>query len=239
LYSIKIFLLAPLLGICANSAQSQDAVRHAVVPLHTMAPGQWVEKVWGDPSKPGEPFVLRIHQDAGYITLPHAHSTDENITVVKGRWSLGMGPRYDQAALEPMETGSFGMAPGNMAHFALSETETVLQVHGIGPFTSTVVDPVYELTDKGVFSLTSLLLPGRPISSSPPSCFSLRINARVRGDLGEGHVVGARCSPANQITEYWVQKPNGQRFWATLQQLRKPQRLEGRGKLTRQRPNTR
>ena len=113
MYSIKIFLLAPLLGICANSAQSQHAVRHAVVPLHTMAPGQWVEKVWGDPSKPGEPFVLRIHQDAGYITLPHVHSTGESITVVKGRWSLGMGPRYDQAALEPMETGSFGMAPRN------------------------------------------------------------------------------------------------------------------------------
>jgi hypothetical protein len=229
-YSIKIFLLAPLLGICANSAQSQDAVRHAVVPLHTMAPGQWVEKVWGDPSKPGEPFVIRIHQDAGYITFPHAHSTDESITVVKGTWSLGMGSRFDQAGLEPMETGSFGMAPKNMAHFALSKTETILQVHGIGPFTSTVVDPVYELTDKGVFSLTSLLLPGRPISSSPPSCFSLRINAKVRGDLGEGHVVGARCSPTNQITEYWVQKPNGQRFWATLQQLRKPQPLEGHRK---------
>jgi hypothetical protein len=42
----------------------------------------------------------------------------------------------------------------------------------------------------------------------------------VRGDLGEGHVVAARCSPTNQITQYWVQTPNGQRFWATLQQLR-------------------
>jgi hypothetical protein len=220
MYSIKIFLLAPLLAICANNAQSQHAARHAVVPLHTMEPGQWVEKVWGDPSKPGEPFVLRIHQDAGYITLPHVHPIDESITVVKGSWSLGMGRRFNQAALEPMETGAFGMAPKNMAHFAWSKTETILQVHGIGPFTSTVVEPVYELTDKGVFSLTSLLLPGRPVSSSAPNCFTLRINAKVRGDPGDGHVVGARCSPTNQITEYWVQKPNGERFWATLQQLR-------------------
>ena len=74
MYSIKILLLAPLLGICANSAQSQHAVRPAVVPLRRMAPGQWVEKVSGDPSKAGEPFVLRIHQDAGYITLPHLHT---------------------------------------------------------------------------------------------------------------------------------------------------------------------
>lgn len=112
------------------------------------------------------------------------------------------------------------MAPKNMAHFALSNTETILQVNGIGPFTSTVVEPVYELTDKGVFSLTSLLLPGHAVSSSPPKCFGLRINARVSGVVGAGRVVGARCSPTNQITEYWVQKSNGQRFWATFQQLR-------------------
>jgi hypothetical protein len=82
-----------------------------------------------------------------------------------------------------------------------------------------VVEPVYELNEKGIFSLTSLLLPGRPTSSSPPDCFALKINARVRGELGEGLVVGARCSPSNQITQYWVQKSNGERFWATLQEL--------------------
>ena len=220
MYLMKVFVLSPLLAICANNAQAQHVGHHAVVPLNTMKPGQWVEKVWGDPSKSGEPFVLRIHQDAGYITLPHVHPIDESITVVKGSWSLGMGRRFDPARLEPMETGAFGMAPKNMAHFALSNTETILQVHGIGPFTSTVVEPVYELTEKGVFSLTSLLAPGRLTSSSPPDCFALKIKAKVRGEAGEGLVVGARCSPSNQITQYWVQKSNGERFWATLQELR-------------------
>jgi len=220
MYCIKVFVLSAALVVCVNNAQAQDVGHHLVVPLDTMKPGQWVENVWGDPAKSGEPFVLRIHQDAGYITLPHAHPIDESITVVKGSWSLGMGRRFDPARLEPMETGAFGMAPKNMAHFALSNTETILQVNGIGPFTSTVVEPVYELTDKGVFSLTSLLLPGDAVPSSPPKCFGLRINARVSGVLGVGRVVGARCSPTNQITEYWVQKSNGQRFWATFQQLR-------------------
>ncbi len=68
--------------------------------------------------------------------------------------------------------------------------------------------------------LTSLLAPGRPTSSGPPECFALKIGAQVRGDAGEGIVVGARCSPANQITEYWVRKPNGERYWATLQELK-------------------
>jgi hypothetical protein len=42
----------------------------------------------------------------------------------------------------------------------------------------------------------------------------------VRGDRGEGTVVSARCSPANQITEYWVRKSDDERFWDTLQELK-------------------
>jgi hypothetical protein len=204
-----------------NHAKSQDhSSSQSVYPLSKLQPGQWIEKVSGDFTKPGEPFVFRIHQDAGYITLPHTHPIDEYITVVKGTWSLGMGRRFNRSALQPMDTGSLGIAPKNMAHFAWSKTETILQIHGVGPFSSTVIEPVYELNAKGIFSLTSLLLPGTPTSSSPPDCFALKINAKVRGVPGEGLVVGARCSPSNQITQYWVQKSNGERFWATLQELK-------------------
>ena len=204
-----------------DSANAQNhSASHSVYPLSTFQPGQWVEKVSGDFTKPGEPFVFRIHQDAGYITLPHTHPIDENITVVQGSWALGMGRRFDRSALKPMDLGTFGIAPKNMEHFAWSKTETILQIHGIGPFSSTVVDPVFELTEKGVFLLTSLLMPGRPSSSSPPDCFALKINAKVLGAAGKGTVVGARCSPSNRITQYWVQKSNGERFWASFQELK-------------------
>lgn len=218
---VRIVVLVALLAPSTTFAQSQIPATHHVVSLHTFSSGQWVEKVSGDFTKPGEPFVFRIHQDAVYNTLPHVHPIDEHITVVKGTWSLGMGRRFNQSALEVMETGTYGVAPKNMAHFAFSKTETILQIHGIGPFASTVVEPVYELTDQGVFSLTSLLLPGVPTLSSPPDCFALRVNDQVLGDAGEGRVVSARCSPSNRITQYWIQKPNGERFWATLQQLQK------------------
>jgi hypothetical protein len=132
---------------------------------------------------------------------------DDNITVVQGSLWLGMGRRINRTALQPMELGTYGFVPKGMAHFGWSETESIIQVHGIAPFASTVVDPVYELADKGVFELTFLLAPGRPTSSSPPDCFGLKIGAQVRGDAGEGIVVGARCSPANQLTQYWIRKP--------------------------------
>lgn len=75
--------------------------------------------------------MFRIHQDAGYITLPHTHPMDENITVVQGSWSLAMGRRFDRSALKPMDLGTFGVAPKNMEHFARSKTETILQDVGI------------------------------------------------------------------------------------------------------------
>lgn len=222
MFSFRAIFLASLLALSfvGSPAQSPDPAAHGVVPLHTFAPGQWVEKVWGDPSKTGEPFVIRIHNDAGYIVLPHTHLIDENITVVQGSWSVGMGRRFSRSGLKPMELGSYGIVPKNMAHFGWAKTETVVQVHGIAPFSSTLVDPVYELTEKGAFLLTSLLQPGTPTLSSPTDCFALKIGARVHGDAGEGAVVSARCSPANQLTQYWIQKSNNERFWATLQELK-------------------
>lgn len=74
-------------------------------------------------------------------------------------------------------------------------------MHGIRPFAGTVVDPVYGLTDKDVILLTSLLQPGSPTWSSRPDRFALQIGAQIYGDAGEGMVVGARCSPANEITQ--------------------------------------
>jgi hypothetical protein len=222
-YRIKrIFALALLVGLslAGNNTKSQEPAPHGIVPLNNMPPEQWVERVWGDTDEPGKPFVIRIHNDAGYVVLPHVHPMDENITVVKGSWSLGVGRRFNRSGLEPMELGAFGYVQKNMAHFAWSKTETIVQVHGIGPFSSELVDPVYELTDKGVFLLASLLRPGRPTESSPPGCFTLKIGEGVQGDAGEGMVVGARCSPANQFTQYWVRKTNGERSWATLQELK-------------------
>jgi hypothetical protein len=214
------FALLPALFLVGNNASSEDLGHGGVVPLNRIASDQWIEKVSGDMDKPGLPFVIRIHHDAGYVVLPHTHPEDENITVLEGSWALGMGPRFKMSGLEPMELGAFGFVPKEMAHFGYAKAETILQVHGIGPFVNVPIDPVYQLTDKGVLSKTSLLKPGVPASSSPPDCFALKIGAHVRGERGEGIVVGALCSPANQFTQYWIQQPDSERFWATRQDLK-------------------
>jgi hypothetical protein len=121
--SSRILFFAVLLVLCGNDADSQDWARHQVVPLKRMPSKQWVETVSGDPQKAGVPFVIRIHNDAGYIVLPRTHPIDENITVVQGSWWLGMGERFTRSTLEPLELGAVGVVPKNMAHFAWSKTE--------------------------------------------------------------------------------------------------------------------
>ena len=217
--AIAISLLLALF-VAETRAASNDLVHGGVVPLHVIPSSQWIETVVGNMDEPGQPFVIRIHHDAGYVVMPHTHPEDENITVLTGGWALGMGARINMSALEPMEQGALGFVPKRMAHFGFAKVETVLQVHGIGPFVNLPIDPVYELTNKGVLSKTSLLKPGVPTSSSPPECFKLKIGTRAKSERGEGLVVGALCSPANQFTQYWIEQSNGQRFWSTREQLR-------------------
>lgn len=153
--------------------------------------------------------------------MPHTHPEDENIVVINGSWAVGMGDHFNKQALEPMEPGTYGLVPKKMAHFALSKTETIVQVHGIGPFTTTWVVPIYELTDKGVLLETSAAEPGRPTPTSPPGCFVLKPGTRVSSSYGGGVVVGAQCTPG-QLTQYRIEKADGERFWAERDELNTP-----------------
>ena len=197
---ITFALVVATLFVAGSYAQSEsDHGLPVVVPLHKMSAGQWVEKVWGDPGKPGEFFAIRIHNDAGYRVMPHVHPMDEHIVVVQGAWWFGMGSRFERSALKQIELGGFSIGPKNMPHFGWSKVESTIHVYGVGPFGTKLIDPVYELTGEGTFLLTSLLQPGTPTTSSPPECFALKIGARVKAGVGEGAIVRARCSPPTTL----------------------------------------
>jgi hypothetical protein len=216
-----LLVLAVLAVVSVRFLQAgfaQQPAQSHVVPLKEFLRDLRFETVSGDPAKSGAPFVIRIRAEAGYVIMPHTHTVDENIVVVKGSWALGMGDRFNREALEPMEVGSFGLVPKKMAHFALSKTDTIIQVHGIGPFTIRNVVPIYEMTDKGLLLKEYSAVPGRPTPTSPPGCFLLKLGDRVRGSYGEGVVIGAQCTPG-QLTQYWVEKSGGERFWAQRDEL--------------------
>lgn len=223
----SISMLLILVGWATLPCTSQQAhlapqpVPAHVMPLKTFPRDHRFATVSGDPTKSGALYVIRIHSEAGYIIMPHTHPEDENITVLKGSWALGMGDRFNPDALETMEVGAYGLVPKKMIHFGFSRTEAIVQVHGIGPFTTTWVTPLYALTEQGVLLSTSAAEPGRPKSIFPPGCFDLKLGSHVSSTYGEGVVIGAECTPG-QLTQYRIQEPNGELFWAVREKLTTP-----------------
>jgi hypothetical protein len=106
----------------------------------SLPPGAKFAVLEGDPSKEG-PFTMRLMFPDGYKIAPHWHPKVERITVISGTFNLGMGDKFDQAATKAMPAGTYGFWPAEMKHFAWTKGETVLQLHGIGPWSLTYVNP--------------------------------------------------------------------------------------------------
>jgi hypothetical protein len=94
----------------------------------------------GDPAKEGV-FTMRLKMPDGFVVSPHWHTQIEHVTVPAGALHFGMGEKFDRAKTQPMPAGSFGYWPIGMRHFAYTEGETVLQLHGRGPWTVNYVNP--------------------------------------------------------------------------------------------------
>jgi len=94
----------------------------------------------GDPSQPGL-YVVRLRMPAGYKIMPHWHPTDEHVTVLSGVFALGMGDTFDKAAMKELPAGGYALLPLEMRHFAMAKTDATVQVHGMGPFVLTYVNP--------------------------------------------------------------------------------------------------
>lgn len=87
----------------------------------------------GDPHKAG-PYVIRAKLPDGYKVPPHWHSSDENVTVIAGTLMIGKGETIDADSCKALPVGSFMRMPKKMRHFAWAKGQTIIQVHGMGPF---------------------------------------------------------------------------------------------------------
>jgi hypothetical protein len=94
----------------------------------------------GDPAKEG-PFVMRLKFPDGYRIPPHTHPKAERLTVLSGSFNIGMGDKFDLAKGKPMPAGTFGTWMAGMKHFVWVKGETVVQLHGNGPWAIEYVNP--------------------------------------------------------------------------------------------------
>jgi len=139
-YALGVAVASVAFLCAAGSAQEKkDAGGHGIVHIadlkwSPLIKGCDVASVNGDMNGDGSPFVIRLRCSAGTKIPAHWHPTDENVTVLKGVFQVGMGEKFDAAGLQTMNVGDLGSIPKETRHFAFSKTATVVQVHGVGPF---------------------------------------------------------------------------------------------------------
>lgn len=99
----------------------------------SLPPGAGVARHLGVPKAEG-PFVMRLRLPSGYHIPPHTHPQVERVTVISGTFHLAMGDQLERSKAQTLTAGSFGFWPAGMKHTGWAEGETILQVHGVGPW---------------------------------------------------------------------------------------------------------
>jgi quercetin dioxygenase-like cupin family protein len=142
---------AILCGGSLASVQAQDRthVIQAVTEAHwgpapPMLPaGAQIAVLAGDPTSKGS-YAVRLKFPANYAIPAHSHPTDENVVVVSGALSFGMGEKLarNAAANKTLAAGGFALMPANMNHFAYTGgAETTIVLYGVGPVEFKYVNP--------------------------------------------------------------------------------------------------
>jgi quercetin dioxygenase-like cupin family protein len=105
-----------------------------------LPPGAKMAVLQGDPSKGGV-YTVRVKAKDGYKIPAHFHPTRENITVISGTFNIGMGDKLDESQATSVAAGGLASMPAQMHHYAWFKGDTEIQIHGVGPFTITYVNP--------------------------------------------------------------------------------------------------
>lgn len=112
-----------------------------------LPPGAQAAVIEGDPSVAGL-FTLRAKIPANYMIMPHWHPAAEHITVLEGTCYMGMGDKYDENAAMKMVTGGFAVMKTGSRHYFFTKEECIIQLHGMGPWGITYVDPADDPRNK-------------------------------------------------------------------------------------------
>lgn len=145
-HTLMALALIASTGLCtfpawAESAHhlmvSPDELKWADVP--SLPAGAKVAVMEG-PLNEAVPFTFRLKFPADYKIPAHWHPGIEHVTVVSGTFNMGTGDKLDPSRTRPLGAGSFAVMQPKTQHFAWTREETVVQIHGVGPWSINYVD---------------------------------------------------------------------------------------------------
>lgn len=140
-------LAVAVLLACTSAAASAQSGHHQLVDpgqlkwaaVPSLPPGAQIAVIEGSLSE-AVPFTMRLKLPANYRIPPHSHPAVERVTVLSGTFHLGAGERFDAAQGQAIPVGGMVLMPAGMRHFAWTTGETIVQLHGTGPWGITYVN---------------------------------------------------------------------------------------------------
>lgn len=114
-----------------------DDLKWADVP--SLPPGAKIAVIEG-PISEAVPFTFRLKVPANYRIPAHWHPAVERVTVLSGTFHMGVGDKLDMQKSMPLGPGSMMLLQPKTHHFAWTREETVIQLHGTGPWGVTYVN---------------------------------------------------------------------------------------------------
>ena len=136
-------------ALTASPARAQDAEGNVFhdgesLPWGEPSNGTRFLPLYGDYSADGEVFAFRLEVQPGFEIRPHTHPVAEHMTVLSGRFFVRMGETMDKDAATAYGPGSYIAIAADLPAYMWAEEVTVIQVHGVGPFSTEFVEPPLE-----------------------------------------------------------------------------------------------
>lgn len=147
--------LSVLVAVPALAAEPVMTGHISIVPSEikwtdapSIGPGAKLAVLEGDLKQAGN-FTFRIKLPPNFKIAPHTHPVFERVTVLSGTFHLGIGEKYDSAKAKAYPPGGVTMMPAGMPMFAYTgNEETILQLHGTGPWGISYLNPADAPTKK-------------------------------------------------------------------------------------------
>ena len=94
------------------------------------------------------PVTFRIKIPAGGKIPPHWHPGIEHVTAISGQFAMGLGEKWDDKSMHTLGPGDLMIMQPKTAHYAMAKSDAVVQVHSMGPWGITYVNPADDPKNK-------------------------------------------------------------------------------------------
>jgi quercetin dioxygenase-like cupin family protein len=101
--------------------------------------GTQMAPIVGNPSGAGGYYAYLLKVPAGTRIPAHFHAMRETVTVISGVMMFGIGDAMNAAKMLTLGPGNVVSVPAGLHHYAMAKTDSIIEVSGIGPDTTTFI----------------------------------------------------------------------------------------------------